>query len=186
MGEIEKRTKKRVRIQNLQNIILGVVDVVGAISMSRMTPAAVRILRGTGHEPKKFHKQTIQRSRDRLISNNYLVYENGFLRITEKGKRKLLLERGISERKPKSWDKKWRVLIFDIKEKRKKTREKIRRTLHSIGFIRLQDSVWVYPYPCEDYVVLLKSDFKIGKDLLYMVVDEIENDHHLREVFSLV
>jgi len=83
------------------------------------------------------------------------------------------------------WDKKWRMLIFDIREERKNIREKVRRTLISLGFYRLQDSVWVYPYDCEDLVVLLKADFKIGKDLLYIISDEIENDEFLRKAFHL-
>ena len=51
---------------------------------------------------------------------------------------------------------------------------------------RLQDSVWVYPYDCEDIIGLLKTDIGVGKDLLYMIADEIENDRHLRENFGLL
>ena len=54
-----------------------------------------------------------------------------------------------------------------------------------IGFVRLQDSVWVYPYDCEDLIVLLKADFKIGKDVLYMIVDELQGDWERRKEFGL-
>jgi len=54
-----------------------------------------------------------------------------------------------------------------------------------IGFVHLQDSVWTYPYDCEDLIVLLKADFKIGKDILYMIVDELEGDWRLRKEFGL-
>jgi len=77
------------------------------------------------------------------------------------------------------------VLIFDIPEKRKGTREKVRRTLISLGFERLQDSVWVFPYDCEDLITLLKVDFKIGKDILYLVVESLEYDLPLRKKFGL-
>jgi len=49
----------------------------------------------------------------------------------------------------------------------------------------LQDSVWVYPYDCEDFINLMKADFKIGKDLLYVVADKIENDKFLAQHFKL-
>jgi hypothetical protein len=49
----------------------------------------------------------------------------------------------------------------------------------------MQDSVWIFPYDCEELVALLKADFKVGKDLLYMVVEKIENDHALRLHFNL-
>lgn len=54
-----------------------------------------------------------------------------------------------------------------------------------MGFVRLQDSVWVYPYDCEDFINLIKTDFKIGKDLLYIVADKIEGDKSLVKFFKL-
>ena len=78
------------------------------------------------------------------------------------------------------------MLIFDVREERKSLRDKIRRTLIAIGFERLQYSVWVYPYDCEDLITLLKADFKIGKDLLYIISDSIENDTWLKKRFNLV
>ncbi|KKU67532.1 MAG: hypothetical protein UX89_C0014G0002 [Parcubacteria group bacterium GW2011_GWA2_47_16] len=113
--------------------------------------------------------------------------EKGLLRLTPKGETKLrqLKLREYKIKKPKRWDNKWRVLTFDIREERRATRDKIRRTLTVIGFIRLQDSVWVYPYDCENLTTLLKADFKIGKDVLYIIADSIENDSWLRKQFSL-
>ena len=57
--------------------------------------------------------------------------------------------------------------------------------MRELGFIRLQDSVWVYPYDCEDLMALLKADLKLGSAVLYMVVEHIENDKHLRAEFGL-
>ena len=45
--------------------------------------------------------------------------------------------------------------------------------------------MWVYPYDCEDIIGLLKTDFGVGKDVLYIIADEIENDRHLRHEFDL-
>ena len=58
-------------------------------------------------------------------------------------------------------------------------------TLRDIGFIRLQNSVWVYPYDCEDLITLLKADFRVGKDVLYLVVEAMENDKEIRKHFRL-
>lgn len=119
----------------------------------------------------------------RLITVN----ERGYLRLTPKGKNMLALmeARDRFRRKPKRWDGRWRILIFDIPEYRKSTRNKMRRTLRSVGFLRLQDSVWIYPHDCEDFIVLLKADFKIGRDVLYMIVDELEGDGWVRKHFGL-
>src|SRR3989344_3897454 len=58
-------------------------------------------------------------------------------------------------------------------------------SLTQIVFLKLQNSVWLYPYDCEDLISLLKADFKIGKDVLYMIVEKLENDWHLRKTFNL-
>src|SRR3989344_4088802 len=110
-----------------------------------------------------------------------------FARLTSKGKELLtkVEENNYQLEKPKRWDKKWRMIVFDISEKRKKVRDQLRRTLVSIGFVHMQHSVWVYPYDCEDLINLLKADFMIGKDVLYVIADRIENDKWLREYFNL-
>ena len=51
--------------------------------------------------------------------------------------------------------------------------------------MRMQDSVWIFPYDCEDLITLLKADFKVGYDLLYMVVDKLEGDHIFKDYFKL-
>ena len=128
----------------------------------------------------------------RLISAGYLllVSEGGRrrIRLTPKGERyaALIGEGKLVPKKPRRWDHRWRLLIFDIPERRRKTRAQIRTTLVSLGFVRLQDSVWVYPYDCEDLITLLKADFKVGKDVLYVIADKIEYDAPLRAKFGLV
>ena len=93
-------------------------------------------------------------------------------------------EAGI--KKPKHWDGKWRIVIYDLKERKRGLRDKLRNTLASFGFIRLQHSVWIYPYDCEDLIMLIKADFKIGKDILYLIVEKVENDIWLKRSFGLL
>ncbi len=57
--------------------------------------------------------------------------------------------------------------------------------MHEIGFLRIQDSVWLYPYDCEEFVALLKADLHIGKDVLYAVIESIEDDSRIRRHFRL-
>jgi len=52
-------------------------------------------------------------------------------------------------------------------------------------FFRLQDSVWVFPYDCEDFMALPKADLRVGRNVLYVIVEKIENDKHLNEHFGL-
>jgi len=109
-----------------------------------------------------------------------------YARITESGRRKFSFEEQKMKLKNKRrWDNRWRVIIFDIPEKRRLVRDRLRQIMSGLGFVRLQDSVWVFPYDCEDFVALLKADLKIGVAVLYLIVEQIENDKHLRVHFDL-
>ena len=187
MGIIENKSRKRRTKGDVQKAILSVVKVAGFVSLAILAPNSLQYLEKFGIAPGKGQKEVIKRSRDNLIEDGLLKYENGFIKLTEKGEVKLQLLKihDWSLNKPKKWDGKWRMLIFDIPERKRPLREKIRNTLLDIGFQRLQDSVWIYPYACEDLVNLLKADFKVGKDLLYLIVDSIENDRDFRKIFRL-
>lgn len=87
--------------------------------------------------------------------------------------------------KPRRWDGKWRIVAFDIKEFKKSAREELRSLLVALGFEKLQRSIWIHPYPCADVISLVKRKYDLGKDVLYMEVDVLENDHWLRDAFFL-
>lgn len=85
----------------------------------------------------------------------------------------------------KRWDKKWRIVIFDIQEKRKGTRDELRRFLEKIGFLQIQDSVYMTPYPASKIIAMIKAGYGVGKNLLYIIADQIENDTHFKKHFNL-
>lgn len=188
MGKIEKDIKKKVRQTKVTRAIVGTIAVAGVLSLAVVAPNAVKLLGGI-YSRQRLHKT--KTSLSRLITHGYVTLEeeNGrkHVRLTPKGERFALRmgEGSLVPKKPHHWDGKWRMLIFDIPERRRKARTQIRQTLTALGFKRLQDSVWVYPYDCEDLMALLKADLKIGKDILYVVADAIEYDVPLRAYFKL-
>lgn len=185
---LEKEVVKRNKRANLRKIILAVVGLTGFMAVSLIAPNVLMAMKRLGLFPRKRQSEIITSSRNRLVKSGLLEYEkNGLLRITTLGRKVLLRETYIDRIKDKNkkWDGKWRVLIFDIPEYRKSDREYLRLTLISIGFMKLQNSVWVYPYDCEDLITLLKADMKIGKDVLYMIVEALEYDKPVRKFFGL-
>lgn len=187
MGNLEKINKKRIQKNQLRTIILGTVQAAGLIGIALVAPNAIQYMDKLGLLVSPHQQKTINRSSKKLVKDGYLVWSDGKLRLTKKGEHTLthLKLATALEQKPKRWDTKWRVLIFDIPEYRRNTRDTLRRTLKSIGFTQLQQSVWIYPYDCEDFITLLKAEFKIGKDIIYMIVDSVENDRSLKEHFKL-
>lgn len=193
MGELEKGSKKRSKKAHIQRAILGTLFALGGLSIAMVAPKMTRVLARLEPEfiKRKFGKYSFNRSWRSLKGEGFICFEKTdrgtFARLTPKGEAKLrqLELRDYKLPKPKRWDEKWRMLVFDIKEKKKGTREKLRLTLRRIGFLRLQNSVWVYPYDCEDLVMLLKADYHLGREVLYVIADSIENDEHLRREFNL-
>src|SRR3990167_9161260 len=151
MGDLEKSAKKKAKRKQIKSIILGTVGVAGLLGIALVAPNVFGAMGKLGMIPTGRQKEIINRARDRLLKQVLLRRENGCLRLTPKGQDRfhLLQARESAMTRPRRWDKRWRVLIFDIPEYRKGLRDKIRHTLDGIGFVRLQDSVWIYPYDCE-------------------------------------
>lgn len=184
---MEQSVRREVRRTKINKAVITTVATAGVITAVLVAPNVVGALARLGLINSAQKRQAAQNSFAKLVARGYIRVEDGKARLTQKGEKfaALMGEGKLKPKKPKKWDHKWRVLIFDVPERRKRTRDQVRRTLITIGFMRLQDSVWVYPYDCEDLLVLLKADLKIGKDLLYMIVDRIEHDAPLRLHFGL-
>ena len=76
------------------------------------------------------------------------VIKNGeaYLRLTSAGREHIQREFPITSLR-KTWNKKWIIVIFDIREKFRMRRNKLRNMLKNIGFGMLQQSVWITPLP---------------------------------------
>ena len=189
MGILERQVKKRRQWGVIQHAVLGTVAVGGLVMIAAIAPNALQLL-GRQRNKYRFANQT-KTALSRLASKGYITFEERgdkkYARITSVGKRKLLFEQkkaALQLRAHKRWDKRWRVIIFDIPEVRRNTRDSLRQTMKLCGFYRLQDSVWLFTYDCEDFVVLLKADLKLGNAVVYMIVEKIENDRRIKEHFG--
>ncbi len=187
MGKQEQESRERTKRNQLRKIILETVKGAGVISLAFVAPNVVGAMAKLGLLPSARQKDVVTRTSTRLVAAGLMEWHDSKLRLTPKGEKtlRILKLQEYARSRPRRWDKKWRVLIFDIPERRKGLRLKLRSTLRTIGFVRLQDSVWVYPHDCEDLIALLKADFHIGDDVLYMIVDSIERDAELRRHFKL-
>ena len=190
MGILEQKSRARRKKQNVQRALLGLTATAGLIMVASVAPNALGIL---NYVPKRFlFRHGVDRAAKRLVAKGQAewVKQNGktFLRITEKGETEIAFEQEkitLKAKKHKHWDRKWRMVIFDIPERRRRVRSRLREIMVEVGFMRLQDSVWVYPYDSEDFIALLKTELKIGKDVLYAIVDTIEHDKPIRTHFGL-
>lgn len=190
--EILVRDRKHMSIQRN---ILRVLYAGGVLTVALVAPNMMRIIDPFDKSQSRRRElyTRIRLARNRLKQRGLVREEKRaggvYLRLTPMGKRIIekVLMREYFIPEPVRWDGKWRVLIFDIKEKRKHIRNTLRRLLAGAGFVRLQDSVWVHPYPCDEFVALVRAHLASGVgELRALVVEALESDRQLREHFGLI
>ncbi len=194
MGEMEQKIANRARREQIQQKIATVLFRL-TTQNARAVFAPEAVLRARLF-PESSSNRTVTRrlwqALRRLEKKGMVEWGDGVrgrrIALTEKGKtyaKTLYTAERIHIRKPRVWDQKWRIVIFDVWERRRQVRDKLRRTLEKAGFRRIQDSVWVCPYDCEELVAFLKADLRLGDGLLYLVAEGVENDAALRRRFGL-
>jgi CRISPR/Cas system-associated endoribonuclease Cas2 len=190
MKPIETKARKKRFRRNVRTAMLTTIGIAGIISIAAIAPNMFQILGRTGALSKLKYQSKGILTRLKLKGEIELVARDGkkFARLTDLGEKVLAVEKqkiSLMKERPKKWDRRYRLIMFDIPEKRRQTRDQLRYQMQEVGFLRVQDSAWVYPYDCEEFVALLKADLHIGKDVLYAVIEEIENDKDIRKHFNL-
>lgn len=185
--QLEQEEKRKARIKEILKILAG-----GAvIGLSFVIPTAPMVLAPFLIDSKRYDQSTFNQSIDRLKKQKLVEidYEGDqtLVKITSEGRLRALRYKlsEIQVKKPKVWDGKWRIVIFDIPEKHKNMREIFRDQLKMTGFYMLQKSVWVHPYPCEDEIEFLRQVYNVGINVTYILAQRIENGENLKKHFNL-
>ena len=190
MGKLEEASRKRKKKRDIQNAVLTVAAVTGFVAFAAVAGNALKLLEYLPNEKYNLRHQA-KSAAGRLVAKKYAVWveRDGkkYLRVTPAGRKVLAFEQAkiALKSQKKKWDGRWRMVVFDVPERRRRVRNRLCAIMRDVGFVRLQDSVWVYPYDCEDFIALLKAELKIGKDALYAIADTIENDKNIRKHFRL-
>ncbi len=189
----EKTVEQREKVQNVKKIVLASLAIGGILTVAVLAPNALQALGALGVGKKKWNARFyINTVINKLVKDGLIRFEGRgdgkCCVLTEKGERRLARYQlqEFSEKEFPKWDGKWRIIIFDIKEYSRAARDNLRRELQNAGFVKLQNSVWVFPHDCEEFVFLLKTSFELGKSVLYMTVEKLENDSWLRKQFGLL
>lgn len=110
------------------------------------------------------------------------------IKLTKEGKRragKYQIDDLTIER-PKKWDGRWRIIVFDIPVISNTVRNIFRLKLKEFGFYRLQKSTWVFPFECYEEIELLRDFLGVKKQqIIYIEAANIEGERVLRRHFRL-
>jgi len=92
----------------------------------------------------------------------------------------------LSIARPKKWDGKWRLIIFDIPAASNVIRDVFRGKLKEFGFCQLQKSTWIYPFECTEEIKLLRDFLGADKkEIQVLEISKMEDDRYLRKIFNL-
>ncbi len=163
-----------------------------ALGLAGTPGSYFKIIRGASKEWQVINDISLKRAIRSLYRSKLIKeYDNSdgstTMILTEKGKEKALTFDidNIIVKKPKYWDGKWRVVLFDIPEKRKPAREALRKTLKRLGFYEFQKSVLVHPYECQDELDYVIEFFHLRPYVRTMRVVALDNEAHLKNIFKV-
>ncbi len=199
LSENRENFMEKAKRHEIANAILKGLFYGGAIAIASTSPFFIprilpRIIKYARYQKKK------RENEKRMFYNAFYKLKNqGLIEMEHRGKQLYisLTEEGrkrcgkfqiddLEIKKPLRWDKKWRILIFDIKEKNRVKREALRGKIKQLGLFQLQKSVWVCPYDFFKEMDTLRRFFGLkNKEMKIITASEIENDAEIRTFFGL-
>ena len=122
----------------------------------------------------------------RLLKKGY----NNILTLTDKGAGQALsafieAESILHKKGNQRWDGGWRMVFFDIPEKKREYRDYLRKILKLVGFHEFQRSIWVYPYPVPAFLKDLMFEKNIKPHVRFITTSYVDDDRDLRIIFGL-
>jgi len=150
-----------------------------------------KILKETAKEWRKIDEKKLREEIRKLYQNKWIEKKENpdgsyTISLATKGKLKALtyhfLEMKIER---KNWDDKWRIVVFDIPEEKKEAREFFRKKLKELEFYQFQESVFIFPFPCEKEIKFLREIFEVPDEVKIILAQKVENEDDLREMYGL-
>lgn len=161
------------------------------ISAALLMPGLPKVLapfiwQGKGYRKRRL-AQVLKRFQKRKLIEFVETKDGPVVKITQDGLTKALKYKlGEMEiKRPSYWDRKWRIVVFDIPDSKKRIRDEFRERLKQLGFFRLQESVFVHAFPCFKEVEFLRQIYGIDISVTYILAQKIEGQDDLKEYFRL-
>lgn len=185
----KRETIKQLAVLTVRELLLACFDVpffFGAVAELRpyKRRAYQDYFRERMIDHQKFYR-LVHRLKSLGYIETYLEDRERFIELTPKGKQRLAkyVFDDVKLSIPRKWDKKWRIVVFDIPKKFNNVRDILRQTLNRLGFYKLQDSVYVYPHDCIGLIKYIEETYEIGEYVQFVVAERIETEVELIELF---
>lgn len=165
-------------IKTMTEKVLIVIDAIIKENLSIMYP-----YKGVGRSFRKY-RGSIAKVIWELQRNGYLeeieIKGEKHLKMTPKGRLKLIKKKIL-----KQWDGSWRIIAFDIEEKRKKTRDLFRSKLAELNCKPIQKSVWITPNDISVELQELLEILSLEDNVDYFIAKALTNEEKYLDLFTI-
>lgn len=183
------------RLDKITRLIISSVAIAGTLSVLVLAPGIAPGLQLILKLKQKISNHRLEREIGKVVQQGYLkrhphrsgdTYEltpkGRFIYMTNKA---FISERKKTIQKPEDWDAIWRIVIFDVSEEDRNARNILRKLLSQAGFVYFQQSVWIYPYPCDDLIQAIKEQLHLRSKVVYIQAQYVEGDASIRKHFKI-
>jgi len=124
----------------------------------------------------------------------YYLLKRGYIKFDQNKNKYFLTSKGsiylhkneIKDLKPKKkvWDKKWRLLFFDISEPKKSARVMLREKIIEWGFVGIQKSIFLSKIDCKRELEKLKDYFDLSDELILLEINDGQINKDLKRIYK--
>ncbi|MFA6184013.1 MAG: hypothetical protein WC682_02825 [Parcubacteria group bacterium] len=177
-------TQKKIMLVLLGGVALGVSN------SSRQYFRTLRTLKKDWEriDQRNFNRSISKLSKEKLIEEKISPNGSFKLLLTAEGIKQArmlsLIGKSINFKKPRKWDNRWRIVLFDIPEKDRAFRDILRDHLRELKFFKLQHSVFVSPYPLEEAMLEVIDLYSAQKYVRVITALKIDNEDKIKRHFA--
>jgi hypothetical protein len=181
--KVTSETKQKILLLLLAGITLG---------LTKSSKGYFSVLKNAHKDWKEIDRQKLYRVIREFYALRLIRYKESPQKtieiiLTEDGKKKALEFQlnNIHIKIPSKWDKKWRMIIFDIPEKLSFARTVFRKKIEELGFRQIQKSIYIFPFECENEINFITEIFDLRPYIRFLHVLSFTNEEEFILKFKL-
>lgn len=189
--------RKLLFTEREKDVARQILELLGAgivLSTALLAPGAIGVFGKTylmlQRTPRSIRSKTLYDLKRRGYVQIDQGDEGASLVLTKKGKARLQKYQldELMIRRPRIWDGNWRIVFFDVPKKPpalNRARDVFRGTLKRLGFAKIQKSVWIHPFSCEDEIAYVSEVYGLQPYVRIALAKAVTGEEQLRSKFDL-
>lgn len=178
--------KRKLILGKKEKEILKIVGTGVLVTASMAVPNLPLILAPFFEDGDK--KRQTKKIIKKLEEKDVIYLSGDKIELTTKGKK--LLEKidaeEISIPVPDEWDRVWRVVAYDIPDTLKPERDYFRRKLEELDFIKVQESLFAFPYSCKEEIAVFAQSLGLSPYVVFLTTDHLPQEQSLLKRFNIL